>query len=528
MSETELKLVAIAGAAPALGSFAALAPACASARRTRLQSWHFDTPERALQKAGFVLRIRRAGDAMLQTVKTGGASAFERGEWEEPIAAPAPAPGVAASPDMLDFEAIARTPLGALIDGVRADLVEAFRVDVERETFVLETEDGEIEAACDNGEIVAERRGLRQGVAEIELELKRGDARLLFPLARELAAAAPLSLSLVSKAERGFRLARGIAGKAVKASPPRLAQEMTAADAFAAICEACLHDFMLNADALRARSDETPRGVHQGRIALRRLRAAFALFRPIVKGGAGDDLRAEVKRLASLFGRARDRDVMLEAALEAGDGDAGADGRAFADWLARESAALHGRIVEAIDSQRWRLFVIDFFRWLDHGGWRRRAAKRPLGMAEFARERLGKRRRRLLEDGRGGLGGLDAEQRHQVRIDAKTLRYMGEFFAATPAVADPQAMRKFLNGLEDIQTSLGLMHDEEARLEARASDLGRWRAEAGEVAPQAIAVAERFYAPREDVERRLGEAIAAFDKLSRADPFRLSPRREML
>ncbi|WP_374305521.1 CHAD domain-containing protein [Methylocella sp.] len=512
MSETELKLTALDGVAPPLDAFEALRPGAASMRKQRLRSWVFDTPDGTLRRAGFVLRLRQAGDALLQTVKTPGDGAFERGEWEAPVASPPPADG-SVDAGALDFAMIAQTPLGPLVEEARGELVEVFRVDVERATLLVETGGAVVEAAADQGEIVAKASGARAAVAEIELELKGGDKRILFKLARELAAAAPLSLSLISKAERGFRLADGRAGQAQKASAPRIGDDASAADAFAAICHACLRDFMLNAAMLGRGARASPDAVHQGRIALRRLRAAFALFKPIVRDDAFDGAAAEVKRLARLFGVARDRDVMTQAALEKGEG-----GEAFRRWLADESARLHDEISQELAAPRWRLFLIDFCLWLDDGAWRAAAARRPKRIAKFARRRLRRRLKALARRG-AALEALSPDDRHELRIDAKTLRYMGEFFAGARAVAPHKSMSKFLKRLEIVQSALGEMHDEEAKTEGGAADLARWRAEAGEVAPEEAAAAERFFEPAQDDGARLAAAAKALGKLARDDPF---------
>ncbi|MBM3540310.1 MAG: CHAD domain-containing protein, partial [Alphaproteobacteria bacterium] len=52
-------------------------------------------------------------------------------------------------------------------------------------------------------------------------------------------------------------------------------------------------------------------GVHQTRVALRRLRAAFGLFRPAVDGSAVRALAAEAKWLAGECGPVRDLQVFL-------------------------------------------------------------------------------------------------------------------------------------------------------------------------------------------------------------------------
>jgi inorganic triphosphatase YgiF len=141
---------------------------------------------------------------------------------------------------------------------------------------MLETGAGWIEASIDQGAI--EANGEKLGVNELELELKSGDRSALFDLARAFVSQAPLHPSIISKAERGHLLAGGAWGRAAKSSKPRLAKDMTCRGAFQEICQTCLHDFHVNLPGLE-KSDNVE-ALHQGRIAMRRLRAAMALFKP--------------------------------------------------------------------------------------------------------------------------------------------------------------------------------------------------------------------------------------------------------
>ena len=149
---------------------------------------------------------------------------------------------------------------------------------VERTSYWLEAGGGVIEASIDQGAI--EANGEKLGVRELELELKSGDHRALFNLARAFVSQAPLHLSLISKAERGHLLAEGAWGRAAKGSRPRLSKEMTCGQAFQEICRTCLRDFHLN--MLGLEKLDNAEAIHQARVAIRRLRAAMALFKPVV------------------------------------------------------------------------------------------------------------------------------------------------------------------------------------------------------------------------------------------------------
>ena len=232
-----------------------------------LRTIYFDTPNQDLWNHGFAVRVRATGESHVQTVKRVAFSRIERDEWEAQNGRPE-----------LDLELIKNTPLARLAGkpSIRRALRPAFEVDVERTSFMLETGAGRIEASFDEGAIDA--NGEKFGVRELKLELKIGDRSALFSLARAFVAQA-VHPSLISKAERGHLLARGAWGYAAKNSKPRLAKDMTCRRAFQEICQTCLHDFQLNCWVEKSDNIEA---FHQGRIAIRRLRAAMAFFKPMV------------------------------------------------------------------------------------------------------------------------------------------------------------------------------------------------------------------------------------------------------
>ncbi len=420
----------------------------------------------------------------------------------------------------IDFAMLEETPLAGIIDeAMRARLDRRFEVEVERAAFPLAKAGATIEIAIDRGEIRgASARDKQIGVFELEIELKSGDRRAAFALARELAAQAPLHLSLISKAERGQLLVAGALGRPKKASAPRLADDMSSTQAFSAICRACLHDFMLNAAGLTAGPDNDPiEAVHQGRIALRRLRAALALFRPIIRDNSFARMNAELKWLAGVFGAARDRDVM-SLNVASTDRFRADDGKDFFTWFEDRRLAARRAVVRATRSKRWRIFLIDFCEWIDGGAWRESVGGRKDDMRRFVRKRLKKRLDALLEKGRG-LESLAPEARHKAQIIAKKLRYAAQFFARLPQVADRGQMDQLLSGLDELQAALGELQDEQARLAAARADIISWRKGAGEVNSAAIAAAERWASPALDGDKQLNKAVGAYTKLAKAKPF---------
>ncbi len=177
----------------------------------RLENLYFDTPELALARAKSALRLRRAPQGWLQTFKTVGQAKnglHARHEWEMPVA------GEALEVEKLLHECD-EAGVSTALSAAAANLIPLFRTDFTRTLWTLTHEGAQVEAAVDQGEIIADVNGQtrRAPICEIELELKDakddGEAAL-HALADELAKALPgLAPDDISKAQRGYKLREG-------------------------------------------------------------------------------------------------------------------------------------------------------------------------------------------------------------------------------------------------------------------------------------------------------------------------------
>jgi hypothetical protein len=140
--EIELKLEVESGAAARLSAHPSLA--AGPKKRTDQVSVYYDTPDGALREAGLSLRVRKAGDRHVQTVKqSAGTSAglFDRPEWEWDV------PGM--EPDL---DAAASTPLAAVLTKkVRKQLRPLIRVEAGRSLWMIEQDGTTIELILDEG-----------------------------------------------------------------------------------------------------------------------------------------------------------------------------------------------------------------------------------------------------------------------------------------------------------------------------------------------------------------------------------------
>jgi len=411
-----------------------------------LHAVYYDTPAKALREAGISLRIRRAGDRYIQTIKLAsgrGAGFFDRAEWERELAG-----------DSLDLHAIDEAGLQQVVDPVAWNALRpAFAIDVERRIWHVARFGAKVEMVLDRGSAQANDR--QDIVCEFELELIEGSTAALFELAHLLTDAAPVRIGVQTKAERGYRLLEAMGDIHAKAEPLQLPGDATVAEAFAMIVQACLRHFRLN-EPLISRRDAA--GLHQARVALRRLRSALSLFAKVITDGRSDGLRLGLRELAGTLGEARSLDVLLESlADEQVSDDLVAHLRA-----AREAA--YDAVIARLASAATRHLIIDMLEWSELGEWRSRRSPDAVALREqsaraFGGEVLDRHRRRLKKRGRD-LATLEPEARHDVRIEAKKLRYASEFFLSL--FDDKKARRRaktFLNALEALQSSLGTLND---------------------------------------------------------------------
>ena len=434
-NEIELKLVLKREDADALAVSALLGGV---PTRAQQRSIYFDTPDHCLVKAGLSLRIRRSGRQRIQTVKAYGANAaglFDRPEWERDVPDNTP---------VLEDS----TPVQALLGERVADLAPVFEVHVERSAWNVHEGDATIELVIDRGEVVvAEDR--RSPICEVELELKHGDAAALFALARKIDAVVPIRLGVLTKAERGYALINTVA-TVFKAERIALKADMTAAQAFQHIVHTCLRHFRRNEDLLF--TGAKPEALHQARVALRRLRSAFAIFEALLVDDVSAQLNDEVRWLATELGEARNLDVMLERAPPG----------ELHDRLETAHQLAYARVDEVLASSRVRRLMLDLAQWSASGAWLSASSThdmRDQPSREFACAALDRFRHKVKKHGRD-LAAAEDEARHKVRREAKKLRYAAEFFTALfDRKRERRQYKHFVGVMEALQQQLGALND---------------------------------------------------------------------
>lgn len=416
-----------------------------------LRTVYFDTADRALDRAGIAVRVRHRGRARIHCVKLPGSSLAGlalRREWE-----------VEAAGDQPQFEAFPPGTVDAHLDieGLAGTLHEVFATEIRRVTRLLDQDGSLIELAFDRGRIVTPN-GTEAPVSELELELKGGAAGPLFDLALAVVEAAPAARPLIeAKSARGYRLAAGDAPQSCRATRFTLPPAVDTADAFAAIVQDCVGQWLANVEVVLSTDDAE--GIHQMRVALRRLRSAFRIFRPVIGPVPATALAGELSWLAGALGPARDWDVFVAEVARPAFAAAGADPRLDAveaqAAVARDAARQAARAAVA-DSRASRL-ALELGRFVARAEWWADGDAAALGgpAAAFAQSLFERQYRRLRKAGRH-IGTLDMEALHGLRIKIKRLRYAIEFFGSLyPA----KAVKRLLGAASALQDDLGRLND---------------------------------------------------------------------
>lgn len=209
-------------------------------------------------------------------------------------------------------------------------------------------------------------------------------------------------------------------------------------------------------------------GVHDMRVASRRLRSALRDFMPFLRQRKLRRFSKDLKRLADALGAVRDQDVAITALEELAakaprEVSAGIEQFVEERRLKRERA--RAELQEVIAEDALGKLEDEFNSALEHGAKgsrRKRKAKDDDGKAaasvscrQAGREVIAARFRELVDLSPSLYRPLKAKPLHEMRIVAKRLRYAIELFA--PCWSEPLA--SFAKEIAKLQTSLGELHD---------------------------------------------------------------------
>lgn len=439
-----------------------------------LVATYYDTPDLRLTRAGASLRYRSDDGWTVKLPASDGSKAmvrrenhFDGGDGSPPVAA-----------------------TNLVIGWARRAAL--------RPVATLRTRRHRIELGDDHARPVAEVADdrVRASTAAAPIETFREVEIELRPAARDelesrildrVRDAGPTKRSQRSKLERALGSAADAPSDVERAVPgrSRTVRDLAHSALAASVARLVDHD-------AAARLGEDPEGVHQARVATRRLRSDLKTFRPVLDRARTDPLRDELRWLGDRLGGVRDVDV-LRAALEAQLEDLGeARSPAAAELRARlddRGSRARAALDIAMTSGRYRQLLeqlVDLALAPPFAGddGTRPAKKGTPRLVRKAWRRVRREVRRTSAD-------PDDEQLHEVRKRAKQARYAAE--AAVPASGKPA--KRFARAMERVQDHLGDLHDAVVMrdwLEAAAPEHGEQRTVllAGELA--GLCAAERM------------------------------------
>jgi inorganic triphosphatase YgiF len=410
----------------------------------QLYNSYFDTPKHDLLKQGIGLRVRHIGKKRIQTIKTAG-KAFgglhKRQEWENEITAD--------TPDYSKFP-----PEALAINRKFLQQVEViFTTDFKRTTWDLILEEGsKIEVALDEGKIKC--KTAECPLSEVELELKAGTPEQLYKVALSLQKDIPLIIENKSKAERGYALHKPPTLKFHKAGAVELQSKLTAEQAFIHIINYCILHLQANEDIVLHGKDIE--GVHQMRVALRRLRSCFHLYKNLIPYETHIELRNEIKWISSVLGVARDWDVFFVNLQKI-------QSHILKDLeltVANFQAQAYIEVRQAMHSQRYSRLLLLLGKWLIERSWRNNLNTNTLqnldsNIKYFATKILNKHYQRVSKQGKN-LSQLNPEQLHNLRITIKKMAYGTRFFTA---LYPSETTHSYAKSLSNLQDELGILND---------------------------------------------------------------------
>lgn len=421
-------------------------------RESHLTVTYFDAPGWPLTNKNLSLWVERKGRRYRQhleipTSKVGIATV--RKVWESSIASSWPALSKLAG----------QGACGLPESYPENSLVPFCRKKLQRTTREMRLEDGgKITADIDVGETVAD--STKSPFGELTLKLTSGPRDFLFELCLRIAQMAPLRIAVETPARIALALLPDQRPMSRKASALDLSKDATVDDALAHIVQECLDHISANESCLL--ESEDPEGVHQMRVAVRRLRSALRTFRTLLPREQYAWLNGELNCLGEQMGVARDWDV-------------------FSDEIAKPAAAgrleskafltLQNRIDEyrtrsrqaardAIRSERYTTLLLRSSAWLTKSAWRNQPVSETSALLfgpvkAFADDKLTALHKPVWTAGRN-FEKLSVDERHQLRICVKRLRYATEFFSS---IYPRNAVKRYCDRLAKLQDALGYLND---------------------------------------------------------------------
>lgn len=427
-----------------------------------LEAAYYDTPDLRLARAKVTMRRRTGGPDAGWHVKL-PAVAGARRELHSPLGRATKTPPKAVLEPVVGI--VLRAP-AAQVASLRTRRVVSELVDAKGRVLAEVADDHvtgtALPAAPGEASVVTTWR-------EVEVELVDGDEQLLADVAGLLLAAGAQPATSPAKLTRV--LAHRLADADGAAEPPAAAPERAgkkkgkkkkhrhapgtpAGDVVRAALAAQVRALQ-DAD-LMVRTGQ-PDGVHQVRVACRRLRSTLAAFRPVLDRTQTDPLREELAQVGSALSTSRDGEVALAhlrdlVAAEPAELVLGPVVARLQQETVRDEQAGDAQARKALNSAGYFQLRDDLDALVEEPPLTEAAARPAEDVLQEVVARTGRRLRRSVD---AAQDTDDPEALHDVRKAAKRLRYTAE--ASVPVLGAPVA--ELVSTLKGVQEVLGDRQD---------------------------------------------------------------------
>jgi len=431
---------------------AAHAPKRPVVRRLRQVFW--DTPGLTIGRQGIGFAIETIGRRRQQLLRPISV-APTGGRILTPVTAPLD--GERLDPARLAF--LPGVDVGQVARLLPGDLVPVCALDLHRTVWQLQWGETQLSLTLERAAVEAGAGKLT--ACQLELALQAGPAQGLYDFAAKLHRGVAFRLATHDVVQQAFRLVAGEDWWQVEpGAAPALDAHMTVEQGILAIGRAAVSDVRVEVGSLGVAM--TADQIHRARVALRRLRSVLSVFGKALPDRARRALSKDLSALAGALGQAREWDVFvadtLTPLLAALGEERGLKGLGFTAAVLRERAAADA--LAAVGASDFMGLSLRLAAWFDAGLWPEPPSPEaatllaePLG--RYALALLKKGHKRFLAAG-NHLGGASAGELHGLRIDAKRLRYITEFFRP---LFPGKATRRYVAALRDIQDILGTLND---------------------------------------------------------------------
>lgn len=408
-------------------------------KRRRIHQTCFDTAEHTLSGLGLIVEetriLRKTTLSVRETTKNGH-------EWSAPTTS-----------GSFDFATLIDTPaIAEQLAQLAPKLIPRYAIDVGQRLWSVQIRSAQVDITLEDGTLTSGTgpavRSTR--LCEVEVRLNNGQPAALYGIARLLSRQLRLHPIAGTLAQRAIAFSTNEGPRPAKAKRVKIDPKSTVISVFKQISWHCLDQLQANEGGVF--STDNVEYIHQARVALRRLRTALRLFNSTLPPGFSDKWSQAWRNVGEQLGNARNWDVFCSEILPTIAADLGdhLDVRRLKEFSVQKRKEAHAATQHWLRDRRYSLTMIAFCEAL-----LTLPEQKGARIGNFADKALKKRHKSFCH-GAHIAHTLSAEERHEVRIDLKKLRYTLDFFES---LYGQKQLQPFLKGLTETQELLGHMND---------------------------------------------------------------------